>query len=438
MGWQKNTVQGNKLSWKAESALGTPTGSAYDFRPEPGYTLPTSDLQTYIPESGGHTNPADSNKPIPFKSGEGTGSIDMVVRRATGTDSATTMPTTVMMMIAAGWSNAKITAQGVTTAACAVDSLVTTADVGQEDGMMVAVETTADVFEPMHIAAWTVGTKTAVPVFDMSAAPGDAEIVELMYTLSPRSGMLGATDALTLIELSRAEDGASNPQEWEHGGCGFVLKEITITPNEPVKFLFDILIANTDKADGTWSVETDHEVAGVMMTNNDFDFLLKQGDASAGGLDRDALSIKSITIATGVSLERQASVGGDADVNTVGGYAVKIDPAGAKWTVNGWFDADKWDDYKTEFAGGAGTNPDTALCASWTSQDYLLYPCGMISSPKCNLCEAPTATLQGTDSGMVEGVLVYRATGAGLNSGDGPTSAADQNIWIGIGGSAAP
>ena len=429
MAINKATTQGQKFSWDTESALGTAAGAPVDFRPE-AFEFPTNAQDTYVPMSGGHTNPADKNLVIPYKGGEGTGTIDMLVRRAT----TTLTPSVIQLLQAGGWTIAKISDQGACDTGCTTSKLITKADEDQEDAYMVNVETTADRFEPMQIATWTVGTLTAVPLFKLSAAPSEDEIVEIMHMAYPQSGPLGSTETLTFTELSRVEDGSDHPQVWTHGGCACVLKTITITPNEPLKFSYDVLIANTDVADDTWSVETDHEVVGVAMANNDFEFLMAQGDCGSGDLTRTAVGIRSIVIETGVSIKKVTSIGADTDVNSVGGYVAVLEQP--TWTVEGWFDIAKFDDYKTEFVSGSGTNPDTALAASFSSQDYLLYPSVLITMPRANLIEAPTAKLNDTDSGMVEGTLKFGGNGAAFNSGDGPTSAADQAIYIGVSGSA--
>ena len=73
----KNTIQGKKFSWDTETALGTAAGAAVDFRPET-FEFPHKVTQALVPESGGHTNPADVNKAIPYQDGSGTGSISML------------------------------------------------------------------------------------------------------------------------------------------------------------------------------------------------------------------------------------------------------------------------------------------------------------------------------------------------------------------------
>lgn len=429
MAWRKDSAQGFKVSYDLETALGTAAGSRVDFRPE-SFEFPTDASKEYIPQSGGHTNPADANKAIPFKAGDGTGTIEMLVRRAT----TTLTPSVIAFLQAGGWSVAKTTGQATCAIACTVSALISKTDVGQEDAYMVNVETTADRFEPTQIATWTVGTLTSVPLFKMSAAPAEDEIIEIMHMAYPQSGALGATDTLTFVELSRVEDGAANPQEFIHRGCACVLKTITITPNEPIKFSYDVLIADTEPGDGTWSVEVDHEVAGIAMANNDFEFLMTQGDAGSGDLARTAHGIRSIVIETGTSIIKTTSVGGSTDVNSVGGYSLKLEQP--TWTVEGWFDITMWDDWKTEFLNGSGTNPDTALAASFASQDYLLYPSVLITMPRANLIKAPVAKLRNTESNLVEGTYVFGGNGAALNSGDGPTAAADQALYIAVGGTA--
>ena len=426
----KNTTQGKKFSYKAESALGTTTGAAYDFRPDT-FEFPHKVSQAFIPESGGHTNPADVNKAIPYQDGSGTGSLSMLVRRAT----TTLEPSVGVFLKSGGWTMAKLTGATTVKTATAVDNLIFTADEGAENGSFVLVETTSDRYEPVHIAAWTVGTTSGVPVFDMSADPTDGNKIEQMHTYYPQTGTLGATEGLTFIELSRATDATPNPQEWTHGGCSCILKTITIEPNKPWMFEFEVLIADTDIADGTWSVETDHEVVGVAMVNNDFEFLIEDANAAgAGGITRTSMGIRKVVIDTGVTAEKITSVGGSTDLNSVGGYTIKTVPP--TWTVDGWFDITRIEDWKTEFIGGSGTNPGVALMASSSSQDYLLYPACAVSSPLCYLVDAPDVATEGTESGLVEMTLTFTATGAGLNAQDGPTDAADQAIYIGISGTA--
>lgn len=427
----KNTTQGQKFSYDTETALGTAAGAPVDFRPEE-FTFPKQITQAYMPISGGFTNPADKNKAIPYKDGSGTGTLSMLVRRAT----TTLTPSVATFMESGGWTRASLTPSTTVAALTAVDSLVLAADNACENGSFVLVEMASGAWEPVHVAAWTLVGTTAVPVFDMSAVPTTGNAVQQMHTLYPQSGTLGATEALTFIHLTRATDATPNPQEWTHGGCACILKTIEIVPNEPWKFTFDVLIANTDVADGTWSVETDHEVVGIAMVNNDFEFLIEDANAAgAGGIARTSMGIRKVTIETGCSAEKITSVGGSTDLNSVGGYTIKLEQP--TWTVDGWFDITRIEDWKTSFVGGTGTNIDVALMAVSSSQDYLLYPACAVSSPLCNLLEAPDVATEGTDSGLVEMTLKFGATGAGLNAADGPTDAGDQAIYVGISGQLA-
>lgn len=426
----KHTIQGKKFSHDTETALGTAAGAAVDFRPET-FDFPYQVSQAYIPLSGGHTNPADVNKAIPFQDGSGTGAMSMVVRRAT----TTLEPSVGIFLKAGGWTMAKLTGATTVKTGTTTTDLIFTADVAAENGSFALVETTDDRFELVHCAAWTVGTTSAVPVFAMSADPVDLDAIEQAFTYYPQSGTLGATEGLTFIELSRAEDATSNPQEWTHGGCACILKTITIEPNKPWMFEFEALIADTDVADGTWSAETDHEVVGVAMVNNGFEFLIEDANAAgAGGMARTSMGIRKVVINTGVTAERIISVGGSTDLNATGGYIIKTVPP--TWTVDGWFDITRIEDWKTEFMGGTGTNPGVALMASSATQDQLLYPAVAVSSPLCYLNEAPNVATVETESGLVEMTLQFVATAAGLNAADGPTDAGDQAIYIGISGTA--
>lgn len=428
----KNTIQGKRFSYKAETALGTiiVAGDPLDFLPDT-FEFPHKVSQAYIPESTGQTNPADVNKAIPYQDGSGTGTITMPMRRGT----TTLEPSCGIFLTAGGWTQAKLTGATTVTAGTAVDSLVFGADVAAENGSFVLVETTDSRFELVHIAAWTAIGTTGVPVFDMSAIPATADEIEQAFTYYPQTGTLGAAESLTFYELSRATDAAADPQEFTHGGCACILKTITIEPNKPWMFEFEVLIADTDLADGTWQVETNHEVVGVAMVNNDFEFLIEEANAAgAGGITRTSMGIRKVVIDCGVTAEKITSVGGSTDLNSTGGYVIKTVPP--TWTVDGWFDSTRIDDWKTACIGGTGTNPGVALMASSASQDIDLCPAVAVSSPLCYLVDAPDVATDGTESGLVEMTTVWTATGAGLNAADGPTDAGDQAIYIGMGGTA--
>jgi hypothetical protein len=437
MSIRKDSTQGQTFTWDKETALGTPAAAPVYFLPDE-FGFPTEVVQTYRPESGGHINPATQNKVISFKDGHVLdGTLGLTVRRAT----TTLVPTAAQFLEAGGWTRAALTGATTVKTGTTTADLIFTADVGAENGSMVLVETTDDRFEPVFCAAWTVGTTSAVPLFLMSADPTDDDAIEQMHTLYPQATVLSATEALTLVHQSRVEDGAGNPQEFTYKGCAFVLKEITITPGEKVMFNFDVLIADASVDDGTWVLETDHEVAGDVFTGNDFEFLIEDAVAAgAGGAARTRMQIKSVTISTGVSVQRQTSVGGGTDVNQVGGYTCVIDPEGPTWTINGYFDISRINDIISEFAGGTGTNPDVALMASWATQDQALYPALAIVSPKTNLKNCPTTLLKDTDSGLVEMTLMFTANAANLNEADARADlgkaedAGSQAIYIGISG----
>ena len=434
----KASVQGQSYQFDTETALGTAAGAPVYFRPDT-FEFPTAISQAYMPPAGGHINPAASNKAIPFKDGSDTGTITITARRGT----TTLEPSVGIFLKAAGWTMAQLTGATTVKTATTTTNLIFTADVAAENGSFVLVETTDDRYEPVHCAAWTVGTTSAVPLFAMSADPTDLNEIEQMFTYYPSSDPLAATDTLTFIHQSRVEDGAGNAQEWTYSGCALILKTITITPNEDWKFEFEVLIANVDVDTGTWAAETDHEVVGVARFNNDFEFLIADATAAGvGGMARTSRGITSqIVINTGVTAQKVTSVGGSTDLNSVGGYIpVLTQPT---WTITTWFERALIDDFETEFISGAGVNPDVALMASCATQDQALYPALAVSSPKCNLISAPKTILSGTASGVVEMEFVFGATAANLNEADAratlgkASDAGSQSIYIGISGTGA-
>jgi len=434
MAVHKASTQGRSFKYDTETALGTAAGGEVFFRPDT-FEFPTKISQDYIPASGGHINPASVNKAIPFKDGSDTGTITITARRAT----TTLEPTVGIFLKAAGWTMAKLTGATTVKTGTTTADLIMTADVGAENGSFALVETTDDRFELVHCAAWSVGTTSAVPLFLMSADPTDLDAIEQAFTYYPSSDPFAATDTLTFIHQSRVEDGAGNPQEWTYSGCALILKTITIEPNASWVFEFEVLIANVSVADGTWAAEVDHELPHDAKFNNDFEFLIEDAVAAgAGGAARTAQGIQRIVIDTGMAAQKITSVGGDADVNSVGGYIAKMTQP--TWTISTLFDITRSDDFKTEFIGGTGTNPDVALMASCATQDQALYPAMAISSPKCNLISSPDTRLDGTDTGLVEMDYVFGANMAKLNEGDAradlgkASDAGSQSVYIGMGG----
>jgi len=436
----KNSTQGQTYTWDKETAFGTAADAAVYFLADE-FDFPTEIVQSYRPISAGNINPATRNKVILYKDGHAMdGSLTIPIRRGT----TTLVPTFAQFCEAGGWTRAALTGATSVKTGTTTANLIFTADVAAENGSFVLVEMDSGAWEPVFCAAWTVGTTSAVPLFLMSADPTDLNEIEQMHTLYPQSTVLSATEALTIVNQSRVEDGATHPQEFTYNGCGFVLKELVITPGEKLKASFDVLIANADVADGTWALETDHEVEGEIITGNDFEFLIEDAVAAgAGGAARTSMQIKSITINTGVSLQRQKSVGGSTDLNQVGGYTCVFAEEGPTWTINGYFNIDRINDTITAYAGGTGTNPDVALMASWSTQDQALYPAFAVASPKCNMANCPTTLLKGTDSGLVEQTLTFTANRADLNEADAratlgkASDAGSQSIYIGISGTGA-
>ena len=432
----KASTQGQSFKYDTETALGTAAGASVFFRPDT-WDFPTNISQEYMPEAGGHINPAEVNKAIPFKDGSDTGTFTITARRAT----TTLEPSVGIFLKAAGWTQAKLTGATTVKTATTTTSLLTTADVAIENGSFCLVETTDDRYEPVHVAAWT-APDTAIPLFAMSADPTDLNEIEQMYTYYPSSDPLAATDTLTFIHQSRVEDGAGNAQEWTYSGCALILKTITITPNGEWKFEFEVMIANVDVDTGTWAAETDHEVAGVAKFNNDFEFLMVDATAAgAGGMARTSRGITTqVVIDTGMAAQKITSVGASTDVNSVGGYVPVLSQP--TWTITSWFERALIDDFETEFIGGAGTNPAVALMAINSTQDLDLFPALAISSPKCNLIKAPKAILDGTASGIVEMEYVFGANAANLNEADAratlgkASDAGSQAIYFGISGTA--
>jgi hypothetical protein len=422
------TTQGRKLQLDSETALGTAAGSPTDIEFNDGLELPHQTRQTYKPPVGGRTNPADTSQVVDFQDGSGTGTLPVMMRRGT----TTLTPTIGKLLKAGGWSEAGATSLTTVAAGTVEGSLVLTADNGTEDGTALAVEQDDGTYDPILVASWTVGTTTALPLFDMIADPTDGNDVQKMFTYTPRIGPISATSAVTLKEHSRVEDGSSNPQAWTHNGVATQLGDITITPNMPLELIFNLMIAKTSLGNAAWSTETFNDRTEQTLTDTRFKLLLKQGDPSVGGLDRDTYCmLTDATISPGITMVKQTCVGGD-NVNSVGGWVAQIETA-PRITLTGVFDAALVADYQTSHSGGSGTNPETAIQFTWSGAD-INHPSALIAFPRCRLAEAPDTNVAGTDSGLVEGVLVYEATGANMDSNEGPTEPADQAMYIAISG----
>lgn len=421
------STQGEKLQLANETALGT-VGSWTDIEFNDGLELPTQTRQTYKPPVGGRTNPADTTTVIEHENGTGTGKIAVMARRGT----TTLTPTIGKLLKSGGWQESGATSLVTTAAGTVVGSIVLSGDNGVEDGYGMAVEQDDGSFEPCLVADWTVGTTTAIPLFDLEIEPSDGNDVQKMFTYCPQTGPVGSTATIGLRSLSRAEDGSSNPQQWTHTGVATTLQDTTISKDMPLELSFETLIAKTTLTDGTWSTETFNDRTELTLTDNKFQFLMLQADPSSGGLTNTQRNIlDDATISWGVTTKPIPSFGG-SNVNTVGGYSVDI-TAPPRITVSGVFEASKWADYETVATGGSGTNPETALQFNWIGAD-INHPTVMIAFPRCRLAEAPSAQTRDTESGLVQGTLVFEATGANLNSNEGPTEVADQAAYIAISG----
>ncbi len=423
-----NTTQGEKLSLAIESALGTP-GSYTDIHFNDGLEIPTATRSAYMQPRGGRTNPADYPKVIDYEVyQEGAITLPVMPRRHTSTGN----PPIVSLLESSGWSTAKLSAAGVTDTGTAADAIVWDNDDGCEDGSMALVEVTSGYYVPVHIAAWTVGTKTGVPTMDLEANPGTGKVIQQMFTCSPRTGQVTTTKTTALRFLSRAEDGSSNPQQWTFTGCSFNLGEITINPNEVPEFPFTGTTADIDISDGTWAAETFIDQEELNLTGGDFEFRIAQGDASSGGITRAVSQLLTATITPNVNTQVIKTVGDDGGVNGCNGYLARFAEQ-PRISVTGIFNIDFWEDFETSYTGGSGTNPATMIEFAWPTRD-LDIPALLISCPDCSLVEAPTAAVRDTENGFVTGTLVFGATACGLGGEDGPTSAGDQAIYIGISG----
>jgi hypothetical protein len=422
------STKGIKLQLANETALGTP-GSYTDIEFNEATELPTQTRQAYKPPVGGRTNPADTSQVIDYEDGSGTGTLAIMARRG----ASTAEPTVGKMLRACGFSLAGASSLTTVDTGTSVSSLILAADNGTEDGTALAVQMDDGSFEPTLAAVWTELTTTVTPLYQLSADPTDGNAVQKMFTYTPRTGPITETSTVALKELSRAPDGSGNPQEFIHTGVAATLSDTTIAKNVPLEFSFDLMIADTAISDGSWSSETFNDRENLTLTDgSSFEFIMQSGDPSSGDLSRTtSCLLEDATISWGIELKQIRCVGG-TNVNTIGGYVAEF-TAAPKITVTGLFDAAQWAAFETPHTGGSGTNPETCLAFSWSGGN-INYPSILIAFPRCRLAEAPSATLKGTDSGLVQGTLVFEATGANMNSNEGPTEPADQACYIAISG----
>ena len=423
----KASTQGRRFQIGNMTDLSTP-GSYVDIRVEDGTELPHKTTQVRRPSTGGLTNPADFPTPRPYKDGSGTGTVEVLVRRGTGTNE----PTVGKLLRAGGWNLDAATSLTTVDTGTTTTSLVLAADNGTEVGTALAVEMNDGSFEPVLAAAWS--PSTATPLIAMSADPDDSNAVQKMFTYTQRIGPITDTDLCALRELSRVTDGSGNMQEWTHKACGAQLKDITISPNGALKFGFDIMIGDTTEDTGTWDTDAFVDREEIVLNDGAMECIVVQGDAATGGLTRSTVCLLGdTTIVPGCTTKKITCVGG-TNVNSVGGYAVELtaDP-GTTITIPGVFDRAILDDWETDDVGGSGTNPDTAIVFSWSGAS-INHPSVMIAFPRCKLIDCPDAQTTGTDSGLVQSTFVFGASGADMGSAEGPTESGDQRMYIAISG----
>ncbi len=425
------TIQGTKVSIAVETALGTP-GSYTDIHYNGEDTeFPTATRDAYMQPGGGRTNPADYPLAIPYETyKEDALTLGIMPRRHTGTGN----PPMVTLLESGGWSTAKLTAAGATVVTNTTDGAIEwDNDDGCETGSMALIEVTSGYYVPVLIADWTVGTKIGIPSIDMAANPGGSAVIQQMFCCTPRTGQVTSTKTVAMKYLSRVEDGSSNPQEWIYTGGSASLGEFTITPNEPVKLPFTLHVADTDVADGTWSVETFIDQEQLNITSSDFEFRMVSGTEAtiaAGALTRDTTQLISATINPGVKTKVIKGVGEDSNVNGANGYLAAFETQPTA-TVTCIFDVAQWE----QFEALEDDSSETHYCLefAWPTRD-LDVPAMLVAMPSCQLLESPTADFKNEELGFVTCTMKFGGRAVGLDGEDGPTSAADQAIYIGISG----
>jgi hypothetical protein len=420
--------QGTKLQYAIETALGTP-GSWYDIYDD-GCDFPPNVLEVYMPEMGGLTNPADVLKPIQYVAvKENALKLPLLLRRHTSTDT----PLVGHVLQSGGWSEAKLSAAGQTDTGTAVDAIVWDNDDGCENASMALIEVTSGYYEPVLIAGWTVGTKTGVPTMDLPANPGTGKIIQQMFCYSPRTGPVSSTKTMQIRRLLRAQDGSSNPQLFTASAVSFTLNTINISQNQPVKLDFSGHCIFAGPTDGSWATDSFVERVELNLTAGDFVCRFAAGAAGAGGITRAVKHLESATITPNIKSMPAKMVGGDGYYD-LAGYNVEYDKANPTTVeLNGTFEAAMWDDFATSYIeGGSGTNQNYVLEFAHPTRN-LNIPAHLIALPSVHLSKSPEFSSKEGD-GYVRGKLTFAAKAAALGGDDGPTTAGDQQLYIGISG----
>lgn len=424
----KATTQGRRFQIGTMTDLETPSGTYVDIRVNDATALPHKTTQAYKPPTGGHTNPADTAKPVDYKDGSQTGVVELMVRRGT----TTLEPAVGKLLRAAGWNLDETASKTTVDTGTTTTSLVCAADNSTEVGMGVSVEMDDGKFEPVLAATWS--PSTAVPLIAMSADPTDGNDIQKMFTYTPRVGPITETDLVALRELSRVEDGSSNKQEFTHYPCGAQLQDITISPNGTLVFGFDVQMGDTGIDTGTWDTDDFKCREEVVLNDGSMECILVEGNATTGGLTRTQLCLLGdAVISAGLVTTKTPCIGG-TNVNSIGGYAVaQPGDSGTVITLQALFDRAMIDHWETVRTGGSGTNPDHALVFSWSGAD-INHPAVMIAFPRVRLVDCPETQTTGSDSGLVQATFVLEATGASMGGDKGPTESGDRRMYIGIGG----
>ena len=325
-------TQGKTLAFRGESALGTGNGTLKDIRhTEP--TFPTN-TRTLIenPNSGhAHSYNLDDHGIEHEMVREGALSFSTEIR---GPATPGDIPPIVTFFQSAGCNVADMTGDTtISDVAAAVDEF----DLGDDYGVVgqcMAVELADSKYFPCLTAAYAASAVT--PSMALPTAPADSAVVANMYTITPASGAIGATDSLEFVLNTRGTQTANQDLSLKYNGCACsAVGELSIKPNEAPKLAFTFNVGSVDEQSDAIAAESFADAAKMAVTDYNFEAAYAAYDM-AGGITRACYAIEEVKFNWGFKVIPINSAG-CGNFKGIQGY-MQIPDGKPTLTVTGFYD----------------------------------------------------------------------------------------------------
>lgn len=389
--------EGKTFGYAAETALGTNGGTFSEIRYNEEVTYPSNTRVGIANPNKGHGHPFDfSDKPIFIqKYRENALAFQTMIRRSA---SANTAPPIALFFESAGCDISTTTVSSVAT--YVDESNFDLGDSGAAYGIVGDIilprinDGTSDLdnfYYPALIAAKA--TDTIDLAMELPAATANAEPIEVMTTIQPRSQAVSSTKTLAFRRQSRATHTTAEDLTDDLEGCALGgVAEMTLTPSSPVTMDLTFHIGKVDQKNVTFAAETFVDSEKFVVINDNFRFEFA-ADAVAGNIARADSLCKEAKISWGFKTVPIPSEG-DGTFAGIQGYMAQSDGP-ARVTITAEFSKSHWTDMEASelpsyyiglvqptdnlatpamafFAPMAHLDPDTPPVVDYSGDSYIL------------------------------------------------------------------